>query len=148
MLDFALAYATPNGTRPAWNIFPLSAGTKIPLPGSQGCTEATTDKTTITKWWTAHPAANIGIACGQVNGFVVIDIDAHKDDEDGAEAFQFQPDRLHLPLEAAETHAGIDEHASGLGKRILGDLQEEGAVAAAAGCETDEPDHGLGSSAQ
>ena len=88
MLDFALAYATPNGTRTAWNIFPLSAGTKIPLPGSQGCTEATTDKTTITKWWTAHPAANIGIACGQVNGFVVIDIDAHKDDEDGAESLR------------------------------------------------------------
>jgi len=86
MMDAAMAYTKQNGHRPPWAIFPLSAGQKIPLKGTEGCKEATTDPEKITAWWKKSPAANIGLACGQINGFIVIDIDAHKDEENGAES--------------------------------------------------------------
>lgn len=87
MKDYALAYATPNGERNAWAVFPLAAGSKVPTKGSAGCTEATTDREKISAWWTKAPHANIGIACGAINGFVVIDVD-HHDDVDGADSLR------------------------------------------------------------
>lgn len=87
MKDYALAYATPNGARNAWAVFPLAAGSKVPTKGSAGCTEATTDREKISAWWSRAPHANIGIACGAINGFVVIDVD-HHDDVDGADSLR------------------------------------------------------------
>ena len=87
MKDYALAYATPHGERKAWAVFPLAAGSKVPTKGSAGCTEATTDREKISAWWTRAPHANIGIACGAINGFVVIDVD-HHDDVDGADSLR------------------------------------------------------------
>ena len=87
MKEYALAYATPNGERNAWAVFPLAAGSKVPTKGSAGCTEATTDRERISAWWTKAPHANIGIACGAINGFVVIDVD-HHDDVDGADSLR------------------------------------------------------------
>lgn len=87
MKDYALAYATPNGERKAWAVFPLAAGSKVPTKGSAGCKEATTDRETISAWWSRAPHANIGIACGAVNGFIVIDVD-HHEDVDGAESLR------------------------------------------------------------
>jgi hypothetical protein len=54
-------------------VFPLRPGGKQPLPGSRGCKEATGDPARIRRWWTANPAANIGIATGHLVD--VIDID-------------------------------------------------------------------------
>ena len=88
MKEAALAYASENGNRKPWAIFPLSAGQKIPLPGSAGCKEATTDKATISGWWDRYPAANIGIATGEINGFVVLDVDRHDEAKDGAESLR------------------------------------------------------------
>lgn len=87
MKDYALAYATPNGERKAWAVFALAAGSKIPTKGSAGCSEATTDHSVISAWWAKNPRANIGIACGAINGFVVIDVD-HHDDVDGADSLR------------------------------------------------------------
>lgn len=54
-------------------VFPLRPGQKVPMPGSHGCKDATTDEATVRAWWAQHPDANIGIATG---GLVdVIDID-------------------------------------------------------------------------
>jgi putative DNA primase/helicase len=77
----ALAYA-----RLGWAVFPLTPGTKIPLKGSRGCLDASTDPATIRRWWAAHPTANIGLACG-LSGLVAIDLDA-KNGRDGPASWE------------------------------------------------------------
>jgi hypothetical protein len=73
MMEHALAYA-----RMGWAVFPLSPGMKIPIAGSRGFKDATSDLAVITAWWTATPNANIGIATGKASGFWVIDSDNKK----------------------------------------------------------------------
>lgn len=54
-------------------VFPLQPGTKVPLRGSRGCKDASTNPAVVTAWWARSPSANIGLATG---GLVdVIDID-------------------------------------------------------------------------
>src|SRR4051812_43350632 len=59
----ALAYAARG-----WPVFPLRPGEKVPLipksAGGNGVHDATTDRGTIEAWWSEHPTANIGLACG------------------------------------------------------------------------------------
>lgn len=54
-------------------VFPLTAGGKVPLPGSRGFLDATTDPTQVAAWWSWRPDANIGLPTG--HQFDVIDID-------------------------------------------------------------------------
>ena len=68
-LEAALRYAARG-----WPVFPLAPRSKIPLRGSRGFKDATTDTEVITKWWREHPTANIGIATGP-SSFVALDID-------------------------------------------------------------------------
>lgn len=43
---------------------------------------ASTDRDSITQWWTQHPEANIGIPTGKVSGWLVLDVDTrHGGDE-------------------------------------------------------------------
>jgi hypothetical protein len=89
MTKAALAYTQPNGERTPWAIFPLTQGAKIPLPGGHGCTEATADAAKVAEWWKKTPAANIGIACGEINGFIVVDVDrGHDNGIDGADTLR------------------------------------------------------------
>ncbi|MFF2653543.1 bifunctional DNA primase/polymerase [Streptomyces sp. NPDC058045] len=82
-----------------WPVHPLAPGRKTPaancadcrrkthdpadcpcLPAGRPCHSfhaATTDGQLIDAWWSAHPAAGVGVACGPA-GLVVIDIDAHQ----------------------------------------------------------------------
>jgi len=69
MIDAALAYAR-NGLK----VFPCAK--KIPLTGPGGFKHATTDESQIRKWWTEHPAAQIGLPTGKVNSLFVVDIDS------------------------------------------------------------------------
>jgi hypothetical protein len=73
MLDAALDYA-----RQGWPIFPLTPRTKVPLDGTAGVLEATTDPAQIERWWTEHPTANIGLNVGAA-GMMVIDLDPGHD---------------------------------------------------------------------
>jgi len=57
-------------------VFPLTPGTKIPLKGSGGCLDATTDVAMVNAWWSGNPHANIGIATGHLVD--VVDIDGLK----------------------------------------------------------------------
>jgi hypothetical protein len=68
LLPSALWYAE-RGLR----VFPLTAGSKVPLSGSHGCKDATADPDQIRDWWEANPTANIGIATGDLVD--VIDVD-------------------------------------------------------------------------
>jgi len=67
-LELALSYAARG-----WHVFPCVPRTKEPLT-KHGWQDATTDTQQITAWWTAHPDANLGIACG-ASGLVVLDVD-------------------------------------------------------------------------
>ena len=76
----ALAYAERG-----WPVFPLEPWQQVPLEGSNGFKDASTDPDQIEAWWDAMPNANIGFVPGDV-GLAVIDLDP------GAE-----PEKLDLP---------------------------------------------------
>jgi hypothetical protein len=40
-----------------------------------GVKDATKDQNKVIRWWNQYPHANIGLACGQISGIVVLDID-------------------------------------------------------------------------
>lgn len=69
-LDAALDYADRG-----LSVFPLAEGAKVPLKGSNGFHDATTDFDQIEAWWAEHPMANIGILC---DSFWVLDEDPRK----------------------------------------------------------------------
>jgi len=72
-LEAAIKYAEKG-----WPVFPCSVS-KQPLMskemGGNGVLDATTDTEQITKWWTEHPYASIGMATGPGSGLWVLDID-------------------------------------------------------------------------
>ncbi|MCA3083124.1 MAG: bifunctional DNA primase/polymerase [Rhodocyclaceae bacterium] len=66
-----------------WRVFPLAAGSHVPLGGSNGHNGATTDIKTVLGWWGEDgnlQYANIGIATGRLSGFWVLDVDNHGDE--------------------------------------------------------------------
>jgi hypothetical protein len=77
MLDVALSCIARG-----WFIFPCAPRKKQPLGilVPRGVLDATNDEATIRRWWTAAPAANVGVACGP-SGLVVLDIDDGLDTE-------------------------------------------------------------------
>lgn len=66
-LAYALDYASAG-----WAVFPLAPRTKRPAT-AHGKDDATTDADQIRSWWTAAPAANIGLR--PVPGVIVLDVD-------------------------------------------------------------------------
>lgn len=88
LLTAALAYAELG-----WHIFPCAPGGKTPLLKGKGCRDASADPEQIRTWWTAHPNANIGLACGKNSGVSVIDLDVDPDNnENGWETLKEFPD--------------------------------------------------------
>lgn len=81
MLNAAIEYASRGIA-----VFPLKPKNKVPLT-AHGVHEATTNFDQIKKWWSKHPSANIGIACGQVSGgLLVIDVDRKANGVDGLDS--------------------------------------------------------------
>ena len=76
MREEAIKYLTKEGQRSSLAIFPLKG--KIPLT-AHGCKDATRDRDQVESWWAQYPSANIGIATGQINGLLVIDVDVKHD---------------------------------------------------------------------
>lgn len=62
-----------------WRVFPLASFSKIPAisskKGGQGCKDATDDEELLGTWDRRYPNANLGLACGQQSGVIVIDFD-------------------------------------------------------------------------
>jgi KaiC/GvpD/RAD55 family RecA-like ATPase len=75
-VDYALHYGSMG-----WQVFPIAPRTKDHPLVPWGA-EATSDPDQIRKWWAKDPGANIGIACGNRSGLVVLDVDPrHGGDE-------------------------------------------------------------------
>ncbi len=101
LLKAALWYAAHG-----YPVFPLTAGDKIPLKGSAGFKDATTDEDKITQWWQAHPDANIGLPTGAQTGLWVLDIDAHKDGDSTLDALEAKHGKLPDTVEVLTAHGG------------------------------------------
>lgn len=90
-LDYALRYAALG-----WHVLPVRADKK-PLEG-YGLNSATADPHTIKLIWTAHPEANIAVAC-EASGLVVMDIDPRNAGDKTVEQLEAE----HGPLRSAVT---------------------------------------------
>ncbi|MGB6384202.1 MAG: bifunctional DNA primase/polymerase [Terriglobales bacterium] len=85
-----LESAQSNAAR-GWHVFPLNG--KHPriskAAGGNGFKDATLDLEQITGWWTKYPTANIGIACGASDQYVV-DIDHGLNSEEDFHAWRMR----------------------------------------------------------
>jgi hypothetical protein len=70
LCEAALAYARVLG----WPVHPLRPRAKEAI-STHGHRDATTDPERIERWWRAWPDANIGVACDERSGLLVLDID-------------------------------------------------------------------------
>jgi putative DNA primase/helicase len=69
-----------------WRVFPLGPGLKIPAvpasKGGRGCLDATDDEEQLAAWHRAYPSANVGLACGDASGIIVVDFDPRNGSDD------------------------------------------------------------------
>lgn len=124
LVECALAYADLG-----WHVIPLhwiiegdpmrcSCGTEnCRTPGKHplsrhGVGDATTDQQKIKKWWKNRPA-NIGIATGQISGFIAVDIDPRNGGDTTFEKF------FNLPFSDIETAADVIANTGGGGYHLL-----------------------------
>jgi hypothetical protein len=94
-------------------IFPLAPGSKAPLipkaEGGRGVHDATDDAEVIAAWAARCPEANIGIACGEPSGLLVVDCDPRNGSE--ATLKRLAAKRFLLPPTAeVETQSGGRHH--------------------------------------
>ena len=92
-LDAAIEYASKGLA-----VFPVKAKGKNPLTNN-GVKDATTNFDQIEKWWKRYPSANIGIACGEVSGgLLVVDLDEKDNGISGADSLnQWERENGQLP---------------------------------------------------
>jgi hypothetical protein len=99
-----------------WRVRPLS-GKKPILVGWPE--KASTDPDTISRWWTQHPNANVGIATGAASGLVVLDLDGEAGSDTRA---KLEQDHGPLPstievLTGAGVHIYFRHPGSAIGNR-------------------------------
>ncbi|MDM8265591.1 bifunctional DNA primase/polymerase [Limosilactobacillus pontis] len=67
-------------------IYPLSAGSKVPVQGSHGEHDATSDPSTIKEWFNYNPNFNLAINL-QASTLAVIDLDDHDNATNGVQNY-------------------------------------------------------------
>jgi hypothetical protein len=56
-------------------VFPIAAGSKVPLAGSHGELDATTDPDVVRDWWANDPSAGVAVSL-RFTPYFVVDVDA------------------------------------------------------------------------
>lgn len=103
MMNAAMKYAESG-----WAVFPLAVGSKIPMKGSGGAKDATTDTDLVATIWETDPYANIGLACGEASGVYVVDVDVnHKGGADGFKSLAEAGIELPPTLAARTPNGGV-----------------------------------------
>ncbi len=86
-------------------VFPLAPGSKIPIKGSHGCRDATSDSDVARARWKKWPGANIGAATGSQSGFWVLDVDL-PDGPETLAALEAEHGPLPVTVEASTPRGG------------------------------------------
>lgn len=79
-------------------VYPLASNSKVPLKGTQGYKDATTDIQTINGWFEHVPRANLGIRLDQAK-LLVIDIDRHGEVDGGQTLRELNKHGKQLPAD-------------------------------------------------
>ena len=61
---------------------------------AHGVRDATTDESTIRRWWNEFPKANIGVATGKVSDLIVVDVDPRHGGMESLQQFENENGRL------------------------------------------------------
>lgn len=69
-LDYALCYAALG-----WPVFPCDGKRPDGALAPQGFKNATREPDRLRAWWAERPEANLGVPCGEISGFWVLDVD-------------------------------------------------------------------------
>lgn len=69
-----------------FKVYPLTAGSKIPVQGSHGEHDATNDLDTIKKWFNYNPNFNLAINL-QASNLAVVDLDNHENATNGVQNY-------------------------------------------------------------
>ncbi|MBU5274532.1 bifunctional DNA primase/polymerase [Levilactobacillus brevis] len=85
MKEFASLYAALDLVESGYEIYPLSANTKIPPKGHHGYSEATRDQNTIWDWFQNNPDYNLGLAL-DTSHLLVVDVDIHESAKNGKDS--------------------------------------------------------------
>jgi hypothetical protein len=101
MVKTALALAA----RAGFAVFPCRPRSKLPAT-EHGCKDASKDPATIKAWWSKDPDYNIAIACGEISGLFVVDIDGL---EGEASLAKFESEYASLPA-TVEAVTGKGRH--------------------------------------
>lgn len=80
-LDTALVLA-----KCGMKVYPLSAGSKVPVQGSHGEYDATSDPSIIKKWFSYNPNFNLAINL-QASNLAVVDLDNHENATNGVQNY-------------------------------------------------------------
>ena len=87
-------------------VFPLVRGKKIPVRGSHGCHDGSTDCDVARARWKQWPGSNIGAATGARSGFWVLDVDAHHDGDKSLAGLEAERGKLPPTVEASTPNGG------------------------------------------
>lgn len=88
-------------------VYPLSAGSKIPVQGSHGEHDATDNLDTIKKWFNYNPNFNLAINL-QASGLAVIDLDYHGNGINGVKNYsQYLMDHGNTYMDSLKTYTEL-----------------------------------------
>jgi hypothetical protein len=77
-----------------WHVFPLAPRSKVPLKGSSGFNDASTNPATVRRWFGQGYPYNIAIGTGLISGLLMLDADG----QEGAESLErLQAEHSTLP---------------------------------------------------
>lgn len=102
VLDTALILAACG-----FKVYPLTAGTKIPVKGMHGEHDATSDKATIMNWFEIDSSYNLALNL-QASGLAVIDLDYHGNGINGVKNYsQYLMDHGNTYMDSLKTYTEL-----------------------------------------